>query len=73
MTQKEEIIRVFRNHNYRMTLGVILCYPWGYKFTSRASELRKEGYVVLCEKAKHPSDNLYRIIPPAKNGQIQFA
>lgn len=71
-TQKEEILRVFRNHNYQMTLGLILCYPWGYKFTSRASELRRDGYTVTCQKAKQPSNNLYIIVPPAEDGQLRF-
>lgn len=72
MTRKEEIIQAFRNNKYRMKLGQILCYQWGYKFTSRASDLRKDGYIIICQRAEKPSDNMYFMFPPDGN-QTRFA
>jgi hypothetical protein len=52
-----------------MTLGEMLKYPWGYKSTSRMSELRKMGYHFVCEKGKTASENLYRLIDFDQTGQ----
>lgn len=72
MTQKEEILRIFREHKNQMTLGLMLCYPWGYEARARFSELRREGYTILCEKGEKASSNVYTIVPPLKNGQLRF-
>lgn len=72
-SQKEEIIEAFKRNHFRMQLGHILKFPWGYEARARFSELRQEGYTITCEKAKKPSDNLYILIPPDKNGQTSFA
>lgn len=69
MTLRNQILSTFYNNKNRMRLGDILRYPWGYEFRARATELRKEGYQVICERAKRPSDNLYILIPPEENGQ----
>lgn len=73
MTLKDQIIKAFENNHWQMQLGHILKFPWGYEARARFSELRKEGYVITCEKAKKPSDNMYRMFPPNKNGQTSFA
>lgn len=72
MTTQEQIIDAFRRNHYRMTLGHILCYKWGYEARARFSELRKEGYVILCQKARRASDNLYILAEPEKTGQLKF-
>lgn len=71
MTQKEKILQFFRNHGNRATLGQFLSDPSGigYKCTSRFSELRNDGYGVICEKGKTASENLYRLIEFDSVGQ----
>lgn len=72
MTHKESILDAFRKNNGKMTLGYILSHPWGYEFRARATELRREGFTIICEKAKHPSENTYRLTPP-DGQQMRFA
>lgn len=72
MTLKDQIIKAFESNRYQMQLGHILKYPWGYEARARFTELRKEGYTIICQKAKDPSDNLYTMIPPEKDGQMRF-
>ncbi len=73
MTYKDQIVKAFENNKWQMQLGHILKFPWGYEARARFTELRQEGYVITCEKAKTPSDNMYRMIPPEDNGQTRFA
>lgn len=72
MSRKDEIIEAFKNHRWQMSLGHMLCYPWGYKATSRFSELRDLGYTIECVKGKKPSENVYKITPPDDSGQMRF-
>jgi len=72
MSHREDILEAFRRNKGRMALGHILKYPWGYEFRARATELRKEGYIILCEKGKTPSDNMYTLSEPEKSGQLRF-
>jgi hypothetical protein len=73
MTQKEKILEAFVMHGYKLTLGQVLQHDYGYKFCSRLSELRKEGYKIDCIKAEKPSDNLYVMQPPPDdNGQMHL-
>ena len=69
MTRHQEILWEFRRHGNKMTLGEMLKFPWGYKSTSRMSELRKMGYHFVCEKGKTASENLYRLIDFDQTGQ----
>jgi len=71
MSQKEKILHFFRSHGNQATLGQFLSDPSGigYKCTSRFSELRKDGYQIICEKAERASDNLYRLIEFDQTGQ----
>ena len=71
--QKEQIVDAFRANGWKMTLGYMLKFPWGYEFRARATELRKKGFTITCERAKNPSDNVYRIIPPDATGQMRLA
>lgn len=72
-TQCVRLVELFGQHGNRMTLGQLLQYPVGYKCTSRFSDLRKEGFVITCERGKIPSENLYTLYPPLKDGQLRFA
>lgn len=72
-TQKQRILYLFSENNNVLTLGQLLQYPFGYKATSRFSDLRKEGYVITCEKGRTPSQNVYRLVAPEANGQLRLA
>ena len=74
MTQHEALIDLFRRNGYRLTLSEILQYPFGYEFRARFTELRRQGYVILCERnGKKPSLNTYTMVEPEENGQMRFA
>jgi hypothetical protein len=66
MTQQELIVQWFRKRNGFATLGEILGAgePFLYEFRARATELRKKGYVITCDRGKTPSENLYRLYEP---------
>lgn len=75
MTHEDQIVEAFKRNNWRMELGHILKYEWGYEFRARATELRQKGYVIQVWRAHKPataSSNLYVMIPPDKNGQMQL-
>lgn len=74
MSQKEKILDFFRSHGNKATLGQFLSDPSGigYKCTSRFSELRKEGYAIVCEKGQKATDNCYRLIEFDQSGQGQL-
>lgn len=72
MTHREAIIEAFRRNKGRMALGHILKFPWGYEFRARATELRKAGYIITCEKGVRPSDNMYTLVEPEETGQLRF-
>jgi hypothetical protein len=73
MTNTEKLIDLFRRNNYRVRLGEILKYPFGYEFRARATELRQKGFTITCERAKEASDNLYTMIEPGQNQPDLFA
>lgn len=64
MTQCETLVELFKQNGWTMTLGQLLQYPVGYKCTSRFSDLRKQGYVITCEKGVTPSLNRYTMVAP---------
>lgn len=73
-TNHELLLDLFHKNGNVLTLGQLLQYPFGYKCTSRFSELRDRGYKIECEKATRASDNIYRLLAePDINGQINFA
>lgn len=72
MNQRDSMLYSFKMAGGKMKLRDILIYPWGYEFRARASELRKDGWVVICRKGKKPSENEYEVIPPEKTGQLRF-
>ena len=72
MTQCELIIDLFRRNGNRLTLGKLLQYPFGYKSTSRFSDLRKMGYVITLHKGRTPSENEYELFEPEADGQMRL-
>lgn len=70
MTQHELIVDAFKRRGWKATLGELLeegRYTFAYKFTARVSELRTMGYIITCDRAKIPSDNVYTMTPPKTN------
>lgn len=77
MTQKETLVRLFKENHGIMTLGEILRSPVGYEWRARATELRRDGYSIkLIERhPEAPSANIYSMVEPVKvepNGQQVF-
>ena len=74
MKQTDAIIELFRLNGYRLTLGKLLETQYGYKCTSRFSDLRKEGYrIELIHRDKeHPSNNQWQMTVPQKDGQMRL-
>ncbi len=72
MTQKEIILEAFQRFGYKLTLGQVLQYPWGYKFASRCADLRKEGYKIDCIRGDKPSDNTYVLQYTDPTGQSEM-
>jgi len=72
MSHKETIVEAFQRYGYKLTLGQVLKYPWGYKFASRCADLRKEGYKIDCIKGNTPSENTYIMQLYEENGQARL-
>lgn len=74
MTHSEQMVKWFKNHNGFATLQEIITSgePWSYEFRARATDLRKKGYRITCDRALTPSLNLYRLFPPETSGQMSF-
>lgn len=61
-TQKEHLLRLFSENGNQLTLGMILNTPLAAEYRARFSELRKEGYEIICIPSKEKkSDNLYTL------------
>jgi hypothetical protein len=73
MTQHEQLIQLFRSHGYCVTLGQIMQTTLAAEYRARITELRKDGFVITCEKGKRPSENIYRMTEPDRDGQMRFA
>jgi hypothetical protein len=67
MTQKEVILQAFKENGNVFTLGYALQYTWGYKVTSRISDLRKDGYQIDYERGEIPTKNRYVLTPKQDN------
>lgn len=75
MTHRERIVEWFRARHGHATLREILesHEPFAYEIRARFTELRKEGYVITCERGTTPSENKYVVVPPEENGQMRLA
>lgn len=71
MSQKSDLLKLFRVNGGRITLGQIMKTSLGAEYRARISELRRDGYVILCDDKDKlfPSDNIYTLVeePEAKN------
>ena len=68
MSQKEQLLRLFRENHGVMTLGEILRSSVGYEWRARATELRRLGFTIeLIEQHRDvPSANVYQLSEPVK-------
>lgn len=73
MTQHEQLLALFRRHGNAITLGQIMQTTLAAEYRARMTELRKQGYVITCQKSKKASDNLYTLFEPDAAGQLAFA
>lgn len=75
MTHLELMVSWFKRNNGTATLSEILrCgEPWSYEFRARATDLRKKGYRIVCERGTKPSDNRYQLFEPESSGQLRLA
>lgn len=68
MRQIDRLLQWFVKRNNFATLHEIMMSgePWVWEVRARFTDLRKQGYKVTCDRAKRPSENLYRITHPVK-------
>lgn len=72
-TQKQHLIQLFRNNHNHLSLGQILNTTLAAEYRARMTDLRKEGFIIVCKKGFRPSENLYTLIEPEANGQMRLA
>ena len=82
MTQKEQLLYLFREHQNKLTLGQILNTTLAAAYRGRMSDLRNDGYVINLELGNNPSENLYTLVekkeerkpiyPPDEYGQMML-
>jgi hypothetical protein len=59
LTQKECLLRFFRNNDNRLTLGQLLVTTLAAEYRARMTELRRDGYGIELVRGKRPENNLY--------------
>jgi len=72
-SQRDQLIELFRANDWKVSLGHILKTTLAAEYRARMSELRREGYVILLERGKIASENVYRMSPPDETGQLRMA
>ena len=72
MTQHQQLIGLFQQFGYRVTLGQILRTTLAAEYRARMTELRRAGWTIDCIKGKTASENEYRAAPPDQNGQLRM-
>lgn len=78
MTQREQLLKLFRDNGGRVTLGVIMQTTLAAEYRARMTELRREGYGVVLERGKKASENRYTLVEKLvfveeQNGQLRIA
>lgn len=73
MTQREKLLSLFRANGNRLTLAEILNTTLAAEYRARITELRHSGHVVILERGKTPSENVYRLFESDQNGQLRLA
>ena len=65
MTQKESLLKMFRDKGGWLTLSEILSTTLAAEYRARFTDLRKEGWIIAFERGNRPSENVYRLRRPA--------
>lgn len=75
MTQKETLLKMFRDKNGWLTLSEILNTQLAAEYRARMTDLRHDGFVIAFERGKRPSENVYRLVETKveTDGQVAFA
>lgn len=72
MTQKEQLLDLFRKYGGTVTLGQIMQTTLAAEYRARMTDLRHQGYVIAFERGKTPSENKYFLIEKDDNGQLRM-
>jgi hypothetical protein len=71
MSQKTDLLKLFRANGNRLTLGPIKKTSFWSEYRARFSDLRGDGHVIVCDDKDKPSpiDNIYTLVeePEARN------
>lgn len=72
MTQKEQLLNLFRDNGNQLTLGMILKTSLAAEYRARMTDLRHNGFKIGLERGKTPSENLYTLTEykTESNGQM---
>lgn len=64
MSQKSDLLKYFRANGNRLTLGQILNTKLAAEYRARITDLRGDGYVIICDDKNkpNPSENVYTLI-----------
>lgn len=69
MSQKQDLLEMFRAFEGRITLGMIMRTTLAAEYRARITELRHEGYRVDFKRGATPSENLYTLVEFEQSGQ----
>lgn len=72
MTQKEQLLTLFRENDGHITLGQIMQTSLAAEYRARMTDLRHEGYTIALKRGKRPSENLYTLTQPIEPTSINF-
>ncbi len=72
MTQKESMLKMFKECGNRLTLNEIMQTNLACEYRARLSDLRRDGWTITCERGKTPSENLYTLVE-TKMGQLMLS
>lgn len=73
MSQREELLILFRRNGNRVTLGQILNTQLAAEYRARITELRHAGYAIALERGKTAGENIYRLYEREATGQLLLA
>lgn len=71
MSQKLQMLEMFRKNNNEITLGEIMKTTLGCEYRARMSDLRRDGVNIVFTRGKAPSENLYTLIPNEFSRKLQ--
>ena len=66
MTQRDDLIHLFKMNGNRLTLGQIMGTTLAAEYRARMSELRRDGYRIDCWKTRPASANVYVLAEPVR-------